>query len=151
MSFDIENRFIALEKVINRACAKGLDEEEAAYLCKLGSVLICGNLERCVEIVISSRLAKSPRQVSVFLKSFFKRGTNYDCESICSLLYKFDVEWGRRLEDAIKEEVKASISSCYAVRNSVAHGGGQSLGPKSLKQYFDASLTLVADLQKAVS
>lgn len=151
MRFEVENRFIALEKVVNRACAKDTDEEEASYLCKLGCVLICGNLERCVEIILTSRFAKAPKQVSGFLKSYFKRGTNYDCEAICSLLYKFDSEWGSRLELALRDEIKSSISSCYAVRNSVAHGGGQSLGPRSLKQYFDASFSLVAELEKSVA
>ena len=151
MRFEVENRFSALEKIINRACDPKLDEEQAAYLCKLGSVLICGNLERCVEIVISSRLSKAPPQVTSFLKSFFKKGTNYDCEAICSLLNKFDSSWGKRFETALTDDVKSSISSCYAVRNSVAHGGGQSLGPRTLKQYFKASLELVAQLEKAVS
>lgn len=151
MGFEIENRFIALEKVVNRACAKNLDEEQASYLCKLGSVLICGNLERCVEIVVTSRLSRSPPQVASFLKSYFKKGTNYDCEAICNLLFKFDTEWGRRLETSLTDSVKSSISSCYAVRNSVAHGGGQSLGPTILRQYFDASFVLVAELEKSVT
>lgn len=49
MQFVIEQRFAALEKLVLAAQAKGLDEQTAAYLCKLGSVLVCGNLEKCVE------------------------------------------------------------------------------------------------------
>jgi hypothetical protein len=148
--FAIEQRFIILDKLIRAAQAKGLDEQTASYYCKLGSVLICGNLERCVELILSERIAsKSPPQVMSFLKTYFKRGTNYDCDQICQLLYRFDPKWGRDFEDFIDKNgaVKEGVASCYAVRNSVAHGGGQSLGPRALLQYYNASLSLVAQLE----
>jgi hypothetical protein len=148
--FAIEQRFIALDKLIRVAQTKGLDELTASYFCKLGSVLICGNLERCIELILSERIAlRSPPQVMSFLKAYFKRGTNYDCEQIGHLLHRFDATWGRDFEDFVEKNsaVKEGISSCYAVRNSVAHGGGQSLGPRTLLQYYDASFTLVAQLE----
>jgi len=153
VSFEIEQRFKQLGDLINTAAAKDLDERTASYFCKLGSVLICGNLERCVELVLTARIAdRSPPQVGNFLRRFFGRGTNYDCERICQLLYQFDSGWGHDFEDFLKghDHLKESISSCYAVRNSVAHGGGQSLGPSILKQYFEASLTVVAELEQLV-
>jgi hypothetical protein len=84
-----------------------------------------------------------------FLKAYFKRGTNYDCDQISQLLHRFDTAWGREFEDFVERNsaVKEGISSCYAVRNSVAHGGGQSLGPRILSQYYEASFTLVAQLE----
>lgn len=148
--FAIEQRFIALSKLIVAAQEKGLDEQTASYFCKLGSVLICGNLERCVELLVSEKIAsKSPPQVLSFLKTYFKRGTNYDCDQISQLLYRFDTKWGRDFDDFLERNsaIREGVSSCYAVRNSVAHGGGQSLGPRALLQYYDASLTLVAQLE----
>lgn len=151
MVLEVEARFAALEKLVAKANQKGLDEEHASYLSKLGCVLVCGNIERCVETLIVSRLSRSsPRQVSAFMQSYFKRGTNYDCEAICHLLYRFDGDWGRLMEASITQEIKDSITSCYAIRNSVAHGGGGSLGPRTLKQYFYASFELVAALDKAI-
>lgn len=147
--FAIEQRFISLSKLIGAAQQKGLDEQTASYFCKLGSVLVCGNLERCIELLISERVAsKAPPQVLSFLKAYFKRGANYDCDQISHLLHRFDGKWGRDFDDYIEKNgpVKEGISSCYAVRNSVAHGGGQSLGPRALLQYYDASFTLVAQL-----
>ena len=150
MSFELQVRFLALEKLVVAASVRGLDEQLAAFLCKLGSVQICGNLERCTEILIVSRIgSRSPRQVGAFLRAYFKRGTNYDCDQICQLLYRFDPEWGRQFEIFVteNENLKESISSCYAVRNSVAHGGSQSLGPNILRQYFDASFSIVTQLE----
>lgn len=150
MSFEVQQRFQALEKLVAAAGAKGIDEETAAYFCKLGSVLICGNLERSIEILLTARVgSRSVPQVGVFLKAYFKRGTNYDCEQIAQLLYRFDNDWARQFEQYVVNNagVKESISSCYAVRNSVAHGGGQSLGPRNLRQYFDATFSLIAWLE----
>lgn len=150
MSFQIDHRNRALDALVSRAIQKGLDEEQASYLCKLGSVLICGHLERCIEIIITNRLSKSPPQITNFLKKFFKRGTNYDCDKIAQLLYQFDPEWGRKFEDFLDDSDKTSVSSCYAVRNSVAHGGGQSVGPKTLEQYYKASLSVIEKLKTSL-
>ncbi|MCK1615436.1 hypothetical protein IVA96_01740 [Bradyrhizobium sp. 159] len=150
MALEIESRFQKLQKLVNAAQLKGLDEEVAAYYCKLGCVLICGNLERCVEILIRDRVGnRSIPQIKTFLAAFFKRGTNYDCDEIKELLYKFDNNWGKLFEAYVhaNDRIKTSITSAYSVRNSIAHGGGGSLGPKVLKQYYDDSFTLVVELQ----
>jgi hypothetical protein len=83
--FEIEQRFRKLEELIISATDKNLDELAASYLCRLGSVLICGNLERCVELVLTTRFAnRAPPQIGTFIKAYFRRGTNYDCEQIVS-------------------------------------------------------------------
>jgi hypothetical protein len=151
VSIAIENRFLSVEKVVAAAQVKGLDPEIAAYYSKLGCVLICGAIERSVEILITERVGgKSAPKVNSFLRSYFKRGTNYDCEEILELLYKFDSNWGHKFKAFISdnEQIKNGVASCYAIRNSIAHGGAQSLGPKILKQYFDNSFTLIAELEK---
>lgn len=154
MSFEIEQRFRALEQLINTATDKNLDELLASYLSRLGSILICGNLERCVELILTMRFAsnRAPPQFGTFLKAYFRRGTNYDCEQIRQLLFRFDSNWGQAFEAYLeqKEHIKESVSSCYTIRNSVAHGGGQGIGPTSLKQYYEASLELVSSLEQMV-
>ena len=153
MSFEIEQRFKQLRALIDAAADRNLDAQVASYICRLGSVQICGNLERCVELIIVARLAgRTSRQVGNFLRRYFERGTNYDCERICQLLYRFDSAWGNAFEDFIKanDHLKESISSCYAVRNSVAHGGAHSLGPWILRQYYDASYEVAVKLEDVV-
>lgn len=151
MSIAIENRFLSVEKLVVAAQVRGLEPEVAAYYSKLGCVLICGAIERSVEVLITERIGgKSAPQVKSFLRSYFKRGTNYDCEEILELLYEFDGNWGDKFKAFIAEndQIKNGVASCYAIRNSIAHGGAQSLGPKNLRQYFDNSLTLIAELEK---
>jgi hypothetical protein len=94
LPLEIEYRFQKLEKLVVTAQQKGLDEEVAAYYCKLGCVLVCGNLERCIEILLRDRVGKrSAPQVSTFLAAYFKRGSNYDCDDIKELLFRFDNNW----------------------------------------------------------
>lgn len=153
MTIAIEQRFRAVEKVVLAAQVKGLEPETASYLCRLGAVIVCGNIERCVEILITERVGVgSVPQVTPFLKTYFKRGTNYDCENIADLLFRFDSNWGHKFREFVdkNDQIKEGIASCYAVRNSIAHGGTNSLGPKTLKQYYENSLTLVAEIEQII-
>ena len=147
---EVELRFRSVERLVKAAETRGLDEETASYYCKLGSVLICGAVERSVESIINDRIARrAPPQVATFLKSYFRRGTNYTCDEITKLLAKLDSRWSSEFDLYLKSNsnVKESISSCYAIRNSVAHGGTQSLGSALLRQYFDDSFTLVVQVE----
>jgi len=138
LQFVIEQRFAELEKLVVAVQARGLDEQVASYLCKLGSVLVCGNLEKCVEHLLIEKVGgESQPRVTNFLKTHFRMGRNYDCENILQLMFRFDSDWGRKFEKFVEENsrIKEGVSSCYAVRNSVAHGGGNSFGPSALKQY----------------
>lgn len=153
MGLELEVRFAKLEELVNKASDRSVDELTASYFCRLGSVLICGNIERCIEIIVLNWVRKKcPDQINSFFKRYFMRGTNYDCDEIKELLYRFDKAWGARFEAFAEanDEVSSSVSSCYAVRNSVAHGGGGSLGPKILRQYFEASFSLIAELDDIV-
>lgn len=153
MQFVIEQRFVELQKLVEATQVRGLDEQTASYLCRLGSVLVCGNLEKCIEHLFIEKVGgESQPRVTSFLKGHFKTGRNYDCSNISQLMFRFDADWGRRFENFIEQNgrIKESVSSCYAVRNSVAHGGGQSLGPNAFKQYYDASFTLVAEVEKII-
>ena len=122
MQFVIEQRFEELEKLVVAVQARALDEQTASYLCKLGSVLVCGTLERCVEhLFIENIGAKSQPRVANFLKNDFRQGRNYDCDNILQLLFRFDPDWERNFERFVYENgrIKEGVSSCYAIRNSV--------------------------------
>jgi hypothetical protein len=88
-----------------------------------------------------------------FIKSYFQRGTNYDCEAIKQLLMRFDSEWGRRFEVEIEKRASLSegVSSCYAVRNSVAHGGGGSLGGTRLRELSDTCVAVIQIIEQVTT
>ena len=90
--------------------------------------------------IVLTRLTKKahPRVLS-FISSDFKRGRNMDCEAIAQLLNRFGSGWYREVTDFVKSnsDLKKAVSSCYAVRNSVAHGGTGSLGANRLSELLD--------------
>ena len=134
--FAINQRFERLERQINLACSVD-DEELSANLSRFGTVLICGFVERSVEVVILERLGKKahPRIIK-FVKSSFKRGTNYNCNAICQLLERFDLSWRDKFREFMnnnEKEVEA-LSSTYNMRNSVAHGGDANISSTILKE-----------------
>ena len=150
MAITVESRFRNVEKLVAAAQAKGLDPETASYYCKLGGVMICGAVEQSVGILIIERIGdRSAPQVTLFLRAFFRRGTNYDCEAIKQLLYRFDTNWGNRFTTFVdaNDRIKGGVASCYAIRNSVAHGGSVSLSPHILRQYYEDSFNLIAELE----
>lgn len=154
MSFTTDRRFAALEKLVLAAKAlSSSDPQSAPYLCQLASIQICGNIERCVELLILERFDKKvPHQIPEFLKRHFLRGTNYDCDAIHDLLCRFDGAWGKKFDTFVQanSSIRIQISACYGIRNVLAHGGGQGLGYKQVQDYFDASKRLVAELELAI-
>jgi hypothetical protein len=153
MSIAVQNRFREVEKLVLAAQVRSLDAEVAAYYCKLACVMVCGAIERSVEILITDRVGShSAPKVKSFLKAFFQRGTNYRCDEIIALLHRFDSDWGNAFREFVdaNERIRTSISSCYSVRNSIAHGGGQSLGPAAVKQYFYDAFDLIVHLEKVL-
>lgn len=146
MQHELEQRFRPLELYITRACAARVPEEFAPELLKFGTVLICGAIEQCVQIVVLHRLqARAHPKVLNFIKSYFRKGINLDCSAISQLLARFDANWSQTFDQfaADNDDVKEGISSVYGIRNSVAHGGSSSVGSKRLKELFDASKRLI--------
>jgi RiboL-PSP-HEPN len=142
MQFELNARFDAVETFVNEASTANVSERVQSYLFRLGTVLICGNLERSIEIIILERLAtRAHPRVLNFVKSHFQRGTNFDCSAVRQLLQRFDPDWYRAFSTFVENNppVEAGIASCYSVRNSVAHGGAMSVGEKRLKELLQLS------------
>lgn len=142
----IDARKRKLDDYFLRASVKGLDEQIQADLARHGAVLVCGFIERCVEIVILERLSfrGHPRVIS-FVKSHFKRGTNYDCEAIRGLLERFDLEWSDKFRSFMADHssLVGALESAYTLRNSIAHGGTASRGMSGVIELYDAAPKIV--------
>lgn len=139
-------RLLVLDKYLANVTALPEGDEVKAHLCRFGAVLICGNIEQSVQIIILNRLrAKAHDHVLNFVRSHFKRGQNLDCEAIQQLLNRFDTGWYKAFSKFVEDnpDVKDGVSSCYAVRNSTSHGGTLSLGLKRLKELYEAHRKLI--------
>lgn len=150
----INNRSAELKKYIDSLSEKSIPEETKAHLVRFGTVLICGHVERAIEVIILTRLTHRahPRVLS-FIKAHFARGRNMDCEAIAQLLNRFDPDWYRSFLAFVSAnaDVKEGISSCYSVRNSVAHGGNGNLGAARLQQLLEMSSKLIEGVRASTS
>jgi len=134
----VDSRIKALKALLAKAGDKSLEPEIQSELSKLGAVLSCGTLERCIEAIMLERLQrKAHPRVLNFVKAHFKRGTNYDCEAIEQLLARFDVEWGNEFHAYVEanDATKQAVASCYTVRNAIAHGNNHSTSIANIVDY----------------
>jgi len=146
----VKSRTDALKGYVQRVTDPNIPGQIASDLFKFGAIMTCGTVERCVEVIILERLSKKAHpKVLSFIKSHFKKGTNYDCEAILELLGRFDEKWRSELEAYLIQNpsLGASLTSCYAVRNPIAHGASASLGGARLKKISDDAILLIEALE----
>src|SRR5215211_4830429 len=140
MQLQLDARFRVVEAFINEASNANVPDKVKSYLFGFGTVLICGNIERSIEIIILNRLADraQPRVLSFVKSPHFQRSINFGSSAVKQLLQRFDSEWYRAFCAAIDKNphVETAIASCYSVRNSVAHGGTMSVGENRLKEFL---------------
>jgi hypothetical protein len=151
MPLAIENRERKLDEFFARS-KLAQDDEIASDLARFGVVLVCGYVERCVEIIILDHLAKKAHpRVLQFIKSHFQKGTNYDCEAICQLLIRFDQNWEVAFRSMIKknDQWSTSLASAYSLRNSIAHGGDGNRGLRGVETLYADCKRIVAALIEA--
>ena len=146
MQIVLQSRLEKLELFVSRAINEKLPADIQSSLFKFGTVLICGYIERSVEIIILERLSsRAQPRVLNFIKSHFKKGPKLDCAAIEQLLLRFDTGWAENFAQLVNGSTvsKDGVTSCYSVRNSVAHGGPNSTGSEALKQYLEAAKQVV--------
>lgn len=151
MRHAIESREQKLDAFFTRA-KKVSDDELKSDLARLGAVLVCGYVERCVEVVVLDRLTtKAQPRVLQFIKSHFQKGTNYDCEAICQLLIRFDQSWETAFRSKISknDQWSTSLVSAYSLRNSIAHGGDGNRGLLGVEALYKNCKNIVVALVEA--
>lgn len=142
----IDSRTRKLDSFFRRTSEAGLQEEMQTDLARLGAVLICGYVEQCVAVVIIERLkTRAQPRVLNFVKSHFRRGTNYNCKAIMELLDRFDPDWSRRFKEfcLVNESHVVMLDSAYFLRNSIVHGGDASRGMTGVKELYDSAQNVI--------
>jgi hypothetical protein len=149
MKLAIDSRYAALREYLDVVKATRHDDPVAAQLRRFGSALICGFVERSVEIIILERLKKRAHErVLNFIKAHFERGINFKCSAIHDLLARFDHGWAARYDNWMSENERhvEALKSIYAIRNSVAHGGTMNTSAAALESYAHAAYEVVSAL-----
>lgn len=149
MRHTIDLRQRKLDAFFQRADDKTLNEELLADLSRFGAVLVCGYVEKCVEVIVLQRLDRRahPRVLS-FVKSHFRKGTNYNCRAITELLDRFDGAWSASFRQfcVANEQHADKLDSAYALRNQVAHGGDANRGLKGVNELYESAKIIIEAL-----
>jgi hypothetical protein len=154
MQLAIKSREESLNSFIDRAVSPDVPQEIQGHLYRYGAILVCGNIEQCIKLILLDRLTnRAHKRVINFVKNYLDRGQNLDCKSIEDLLNRFEPAWGKALKDFVdsNNDIKEGISSAYSVRNPIAHGSPASLGSARLREIFDISKRLIEGVIQATS
>jgi hypothetical protein len=150
----IESRKLQLDVYFDRAITTNIPDEVRSDLARHGTILVCGLVERSVELVIMEKVKQhtNPR-IQSFIRGHFRRGANYNCETIAQLLDRFDVEWGRRFRIFMKtnDDLVQAVISAYELRNSIAHGGTGNRGLLGVRSSYFAAKTVVEGLEASTN
>jgi predicted transcriptional regulator len=149
MRISIDNREVSLGELIVR-CKNGDVPDDIRPAIRVHCVVqICGYVERSIEVVILSRLEhRAHPRLLEFVKSYFKKGTNFRCSVIKSFIERFDTKWAREFQDFIdkNDDAVELLNSAYTLRNQAAHGNSINLSDRRLLELFDGAKRVINGL-----
>lgn len=154
MYLGIENREKSLGEFIVRCSGPDVPVDVQDAMRVHSVVQVCGYIERSMEIVIIERIQnKAHPKVIEFIKSYFKKGTNFRCPAIKYFLERFDSKRAREFQDFIdkNDDVLELVNSAYTLRNQAAHGTPINVGDKRLAELFDGAKRVVQAVIDAIA
>lgn len=105
----------------------------ATYLCIRSN----GHIEKSIRIIYGQYTKKrSHPNVANYVDNNLRYFQNAKHKKILDLTYNFSSEWGHSLEEYMSDEMKDSIDSIVAIKNSLAHGDNAGITYARLKQYW---------------
>lgn len=149
----VNNRIGSVEKFINLTIPTVDDELVRAYLRRLACVMISGNIEKCIFVIMSSYIErKSHDTIASYVKSSLDRATNYKCQRIVELFHRFDPAWGGQIEDFFSNnpDVKLDVDSIYNNRNQIVHGQSVDIGETKLNSFYESHCKVIENIEKIV-
>ncbi|WP_419180066.1 HEPN domain-containing protein [Erythrobacter oryzae] len=154
MRLSIDSRELSLGNFITRCSGNEIPEDVRAAMRVHSVVQLCGYIERSMEVIVLTRIEKRahPRLID-FVKSYFKKGTNFRCSVIKSFLERFDTRWARNFQDFMdaNDDVVELVNSAYSLRNRAAHGDAIQLSDRRLIELFDGAKRAVQGIIDATA
>ena len=125
-----------------------LQSHWAKYLC----VLTSGFLEKSISSIFKeySRQRSAP-PIFNFIEKRTSRFQNVNTEKILQLLESFNPDWADKLKRELEDEVKDSVDSIVANKNSIAHGISVGITYVRIKKYYENSMILIEKVEEVCS
>lgn len=129
------------------------DGEVQAHLAKF----LCIRISGYIEVFLKERILtfvdnrRSHQIISEYIKNTIGDITNLRSSKIETILRSFSNKWADYYATNITEEQKLSLGSIYTARNSIAHGGNDSLSLLDIKRHFANIESALAIIDKAIT
>ena len=115
------------------------DDEMLPHWTKYTCILISANLEACLIDIFSSFTDAHSSSASVqrYIEWNLSRQGNPNPDNIINLHKRFNRQWGEKIDDFIKEQRRAAVTSVSVNRNHIAHGRDCSMDIHDLEGWFE--------------
>lgn len=119
----------------------------AEYLC----IRTSGLLESVVKQLVSEFMdGNSQQEANRYVKTKMQTVTNLKHAKLEKLLDSFSSDWQNEYASGISDAEKASLNSIIDLRNSMAHGGTQSVSFVTVKSHYDNVKNVIAHLKAII-
>ena len=122
MDYRIQRKINSIDTLF-KLCEKIEDEEIKSHFAKYLCVKVSGLFESCIIMIIENYVSKSSSKLTTkFVNTQMKKFTNIKFEKLKQLLYSFNEEWGKSLEEKFKDiQLKDSLDTIISNRHDIAH------------------------------
>ena len=134
-----------------------LASEQEGEIQSLIARFLCIRIGGYIEVFLKERIRafvdnrKSHKVISDYIQNNIRDITNLNHGKLESVLRSFSNDWADHYAGNVTEELKSSIGSIYAIRNSIAHGGNDSLSLSDLKKHFKNIELLLELVDQSIS
>lgn len=112
-----------------------LQADYGRYLC----IAVSGLLEKSLqELAMEACRRQCSGPVVNLAHSYLDWSRPPTFETIMGLLQRFSIDWADKFSDFVSLESKEAINSVVGLRNDIAHGGGASVTPGRMHDYYSS-------------
>lgn len=146
MSCDSSSR---IERVIEMARLLPDDDEVRAEWAKHLVVVSCGYIEVRVRQIFGIYTKNAAdKRVARFVQKHLNNFRNPGPDRIIELLRAFDEDWGAKLNEFWRDDVRDALNSLVKLRHAAAHGESITTGWRDICEYAKRAKQIVCFLER---
>lgn len=137
-----------IERVIEMAARLPDDDELRAEWAQHLIIVSCGYIEVRVRQILDSYTQKTAdERVVRFVQKHLKNYRNPRPDRIIELLRAFDDDWGDKLSEFWRDDIRDALNSLVELRNAAAHGRSITTGWRDICEYANRAKKIVCFLE----
>lgn len=145
------SRFDRLQHEINSIFQSDIDDKYKSICYRYYCIRISGEIDRCIEIILSEYAkSRSTSQIASFVRSQFKKSTNYDSEKVVKVFGNFSEGWKNDVDSFLTDKNREILNSLISSRNLLAHGNVVGISENTIRSHLRVARELIDTLVSLV-